>query len=42
MTAVIATVFCLAGGLIFLRYDEKDVLATIMAHEAEAQAEKTE
>ena len=42
MTAVIATVFCLAGGLIFLRYDEKDVLATIMEHEAEAQAEKTE
>lgn len=29
MTAVIATVFCLAGGLIFTRYNEKDVLATI-------------
>ena len=29
MTAVVATTFCLLGGLIFLRYREKDVLATI-------------
>ena len=29
LTAVIATCFCLAGGLIFTRYRERDVLKTI-------------
>lgn len=29
LTAVIATVLCLAGGIVFLRYDEKKVLSVI-------------
>lgn len=32
LTALIATVFCLAGALIFLRYDERGVLATLTHH----------
>jgi len=41
MTALLATVFCLLGALVFCRYDEKDVLATIDAAVAEGY-ERTE
>lgn len=33
LTAVIATVLCLAGGIVFLRYDEKKVLSSISSKE---------
>jgi GPH family glycoside/pentoside/hexuronide:cation symporter len=32
VTALVATAFCLAGGLVFLRYDEKRVIRTVTAH----------
>ena len=32
ITALVATAFCLLGGLVFLRYDERGVLKVITAH----------
>ena len=32
VTAIVATVFCLLGGLVFLKYREGDVLKVIVAH----------
>ncbi|MBR2681736.1 MAG: sodium:solute symporter, partial [Atopobiaceae bacterium] len=34
ITAIVATAFCLLGGLVFLRYNEVDVLKVITAHAA--------
>ncbi len=35
MTAIVATVFCMLGGLVFMRYGEPDVLKVITAHTRE-------
>ena len=35
VTALVATAFCLVGGLVFLRYDERGVLKVITAHTKE-------
>ena len=32
VTALVATAFCLLGGLVFLRYHEGDVLKVVTAH----------
>jgi GPH family glycoside/pentoside/hexuronide:cation symporter len=35
MTALVATIFCLLGGLVFTRYDERATLASIGAGDKE-------
>ena len=42
LTALVACVFCLAGGLVFMRYREKDVLDIIKAGDPLANGDPIE